>query len=58
MIVEDITTHQSYVESQGIPIIRDFSIPNLKDVPVGPWERMGAAGAFVILEGTEEVNDA
>ena len=58
MIVEDITTHQSYIESQGIPIIRDFSIPNLKDIEVKPWERMGVSGAFVVLEGTEEVNDA
>ena len=53
-----ITAHQNWIESQGIPILNGFSIPNLKDVRVGSWERLDAAGAYLVLDGAEGLNDA
>lgn len=53
-----ITAHQNWIESQGIPILNGFSIPNLKEVRLGSWERLDAAGAYIILEGAEGLNDA
>jgi len=52
------TTYGKWVESQGIPVQSEFSIPNLKEVAVGPWERLGAYGAMVTLQGAEDVSNA
>jgi mannose-6-phosphate isomerase-like protein (cupin superfamily) len=57
-MAETKTTHRNWIESQGIPILSEFSVPSLKDVKVGPWEKKGALGAFILLEGVEDVNDA
>jgi len=55
---EESTTHEKWIKGQGIPIFREFSIPSLKELEVGPWERLGAYGAYVVLEGAEDSNDA
>ena len=57
---EPSTTHRCWMESQGIPIYREFSVPNLKEIAVAPWERLGAGayGAYIIFEGAEDMNDA
>lgn len=55
---EEITTHEKWMRSQGIPIYREFSIPSLKELEVGSWERLEARGAYVVLEGAEDSNDA
>lgn len=57
-MAEILTTHEKWIQSQGIPILSEFSISSLKDVKVGPWERQGAFGAYIVLEGVEDVNDA
>ena len=55
---ERSTTYQKWVESQGIPIVSEFSISNLNEVEVSPWERLGARGAMIVLQGAEDVNNA
>ena len=54
------STHEKWMEMQGIPIIEDFSIPSLKEVEVGEWDRLGsgAKGAYILLDGAEDSNDA
>lgn len=52
------STHEKWIAAQNIPIIRDFALPNLKEVKLGPWERLGCFGAYIILDGCEESNDA
>lgn len=52
------TVYEEWVEAQGIPVVTGFNIPNLKRVALGPWERTGGLGAYIQLEGTEDVNDS
>src|SRR4030042_511560 len=55
---ERSTTYQKWVESQGVPVVSEFSISNLNEVEVSPWERLGARGAMIVLQGAEDVNNA
>ncbi len=55
---EDLTTYQKWTESQGIPIHSESSIPNLKEVEVGDWKRLGARGAFIIFSAVADTNSA
>jgi len=52
------TTYQKWVESEGIPIIRDFYIQDIHKLPLEPWERKGGLGVYLNLIGTGEANDA
>lgn len=52
------TTMDKWIESQGIPVYREFSIPNLNEVAVGPWERLAAYGAYLALDGSEDTQGA
>ena len=53
-----VTTYRKWIESQGIPILNEFSIPNLNEVEVGLWKRLGCYGAYIVLAGSEGLNDA
>ena len=52
------STYQKWVVTEGIPIIREFYIPDIRHVPLQPWERMGGLGVYLNLVGTGDVNDA
>ena len=52
------TPYQKWVEGQGIPIIRDFYIEDLRKVELAPWAWKGVRGAYLNLIGTGDVNDA
>lgn len=51
------TTYQQFLEKEGLPVIRAFHIEDIRDVELGPWNRLGGRGAYLNLEGTEGVND-
>ncbi len=51
------TPYQKWVESHGIPVIRDFYIEDLRKVELAPWAWKGASGAYLNLIGTGDVND-
>lgn len=52
------TPYQKWVDSHGIPIIRDFYIEDLRKVELAPWDWKGTPGAYLNLIGTGDVNDA
>jgi hypothetical protein len=52
------TPYQKWAEAQGVPIIRDFYIEDLRTVPLQPWEWRGGNGAIINLIGTGDVNEA
>ena len=47
------TPYEFYMEEQGVPIYYgEVGYYDLRDLPLGPWKRMGAEGAFFDLSGT------
>ena len=42
-----------FMEAQGIPIVRDFGVRRVQDLPLRPWQRLGGNGSFIQLFGTE-----
>ncbi len=51
------TAYQKWIEAQGIPIIREFYIEDLRKVDLAPWDWKGGRGAILNLIGTGNVND-
>ena len=56
--VGDKSLYDRWVESQGIPVVRDFYIEDVRKVALESWERKGGHGVFLNLIGTEEINDS
>ncbi|MDP2645723.1 MAG: cupin domain-containing protein [Desulfobacterales bacterium] len=56
--MERINTYEMFLEQEGIPVIRDYSIPDLMEVPLKPWARKGGLGAYINLVGAGGVIDA
>ncbi len=46
----------AFMEEEGIPIYRDIiGVSDIRDLDLGPWARMGANGAFIRLDGLDEI---
>jgi hypothetical protein len=52
------TPYRKWIEGQGIPIIREFYIEDLRKVELAPWDWKGGRGAYLNLIGTGDINDA
>jgi oxalate decarboxylase/phosphoglucose isomerase-like protein (cupin superfamily) len=50
--------YELWKESQGLPTIRGFHVPNVYDVELTPWEARGGSGVFINLDGTGGFNDS
>lgn len=53
-----VDSYRAWRDSQGVPVIQGFHIPNIKTVELAPWDWMGGSGAIVNLEGAGGTNDA
>jgi mannose-6-phosphate isomerase-like protein (cupin superfamily) len=42
-----------FMEEQEMPIVRDFGVSKVQNLPLKPWKRMGGRGTFIQLFGTE-----
>src|SRR5438094_447961 len=51
------TPYQKWIEAQGIPVIRDFYIEDLRKVELAPWKWKGGQGAYLNLIGTGDIDD-
>lgn len=45
--------YDRYMDSEGVPVLRAMAVPALADVARAPWRRLGGAGAFLQMFGTE-----
>ncbi len=45
------TVYESFVEEEGIPIVRGLGVRDVRDVTLGPWKRTGGQGAYLELNG-------
>jgi oxalate decarboxylase/phosphoglucose isomerase-like protein (cupin superfamily) len=52
------TTYEKWLEKEGIDIITGYTVDNVCQLKLKPWERKGGAGIFVNLEGNGQTNDA
>lgn len=52
------TTYEEWRDQHGIPVVTGFYIEDLKTVELAPWAWKGGQGAFLNLEGIEEINDS
>ena len=50
--------YEKWRDQEGIPVIKDYSVPDLMAVPLKPWQRKGGLGAFINLVGADGINDA
>ncbi len=50
--------YRQRIDQEGLPVYTGYYIEDLRALEVKPWPRMGALGAYVLLEGTEERDDA
>ena len=48
------TAFEQWVDHEGVPMVRDFMVPDLSSIKVEPWERMGAHGCWVVLGAPED----
>jgi len=51
------SAYEEWIEQEGIPIYRGQAIPNLSNVQLGPWKRLGVQGAYLVLDGMEGLLD-
>jgi quercetin dioxygenase-like cupin family protein len=51
------TPYQKWIEAQGVPILREFYLEDLRKVELAPWDWKGGRGAYLNLIGTGDVND-
>src|SRR6185437_10864512 len=45
--------YDTFMEEQDIPVVRDFGVSKVQELPLKPWARMGGRGTFIQLFGTE-----
>jgi quercetin dioxygenase-like cupin family protein len=45
------TVYESFIEEEGIPIVRGLGVYDVRDLTLGPWKRTGGNGAYLELNG-------
>jgi quercetin dioxygenase-like cupin family protein len=53
----NLNAYDEWRKQENIPILGGHSIPDVRNVAVKPWKRMGVQGAYIDLIGGEGVND-
>jgi quercetin dioxygenase-like cupin family protein len=48
--------YESFIEKENIPIIRGLGVYDVRDLALGPWQRMGGMGAYLELDGLQNRN--
>ena len=48
------TAFEQWADYEGVPMIRDFIVPDLNSIKVESWERMGAKGCWVVLGAPQD----
>lgn len=57
-VLEELSPYESFIRSEGIPIVTGFFVEDLGTMEVGDWDRLGGKGAYVNLDGNGGTNDA
>lgn len=57
-VMDNIPYYEKWQKGEGIPIVKDFFIQDLKKIPVAHWDRTGGDGAFINMEGAGQATGA
>jgi mannose-6-phosphate isomerase-like protein (cupin superfamily) len=49
------TPYREFIESEGIPIYTGIGVSNVRELDLGDWDRMGARGAYLYLDGNDGI---
>ena len=49
------TTYGKWIKDEGTPMVHGHGIEDVREIPLGPWARMGGRGAYIQLYGMEGV---
>jgi quercetin dioxygenase-like cupin family protein len=47
--------YERYMEEEGIPVFKGIGVSDVRNLPLGNWERRGGRGSFLHLSGCESV---
>jgi quercetin dioxygenase-like cupin family protein len=47
------STYDAWLEREGVPVVRGHGVPDIGQVELGLWPRLGGRAAYVELEGME-----
>lgn len=50
--------YDRWLETEGIEVIREVMIDDVRTVPLRPWPRKGGLGVHICLKGAEDIDDA
>ena len=53
-----ITTYDKWLQTEGIDVIRDYMVDDVRTVPLKPWARKGGLGVHLCLAGAEDIDSA
>lgn len=52
-----LDSYSTWLEREGIPVHTGFAIQDIRNVELGPWERLGGNGAYIRLLGSEDLSN-
>ena len=50
------TPYDQFVEREGIPVLKGYHVPDIMDVELEPWARMGAHGCYLNLADQQDTD--
>lgn len=53
--VQQATPYIKFLEEEGIPVFRGIGVHDVRELELGAWDRMGARGAFLRLDGLDDL---
>lgn len=53
----NLNPYEEWLKSEGLPVYRDYYVPDLRALELKPSKRLGVQGAYIDLKGGEGVND-
>lgn len=56
-VIEKNYFYKEWLRREGIPVIEDYYIKDVKTEKLAPWNRKGGLGVFLNLIGTQDTND-
>jgi quercetin dioxygenase-like cupin family protein len=44
---------ENFVKEEGIPVYKGIGVRDSRELPLGPWKRLGGRGSYIQLSGTQ-----